>query len=84
MFDATSSLIDAENKRIVLRQIYAKMLKNIVYTITFNVPSYLEGVSSLQLGDIIQTSGTMGNWIITGISDEDENGLLTFTCAGGY
>ena len=84
IFDAVSALLDAENKRIVLRQIYAKMLNNIVYTITFNVPSYLEGVSSLQLGDIIQTSGTMGNWIITGISDEDENGLLTFTCAGGY
>jgi len=84
IFDAVSALLDAENKRIVLRQIYAKMLNNIVYTITFNVPSYLEGVSSLQLGDIIQTSGTQGNWIITGISDEDENGLITFTCAGGY
>ena len=84
IFDAVSALLDAENKRIVLRQIYAKMLNNIVYTITFNVPSYLEGVSSLQLGDIIQTSGTQGNWIITGISDVDENGLLTFTCAGGY
>ena len=84
IFDAVSALLDAENKRIVLRQIYAKMLNNIVYTITFNTPYWLEGVSSLRLGDIIQTSGTLGNWIITGISDEDEDGLITFTCAGGY
>jgi hypothetical protein len=84
IFDATSALIDGENKRIVLSAIYAKMLENIAYTITFSTPYLTPGVSSLRLGDIIQTSGTMGNWIITGISDEDENGLITFTCAGGY
>lgn len=84
IFDATSALIDGENKRIVLPAIYAKMLENIAYTITFSTPYLTPGVSSLRLGDIIQTSGTMGNWIITGISDEDENGLITITCAGGY
>ena len=84
IFDATSALIDGENKRIVLSAIYAKMLENIAYTITFSTPFLTPGVSSLRQGDIIQTSGTMGNWIITGISDEDENGLITFTCAGGY
>lgn len=84
IFDATSALIDGENKRIVLSAIYAKMLENIAYTITFSTPYLTPGVSSLRLGDIIQTSGTMGNWIITGISDEDENGLITITCAGGY
>ena len=84
IFDATSALIDGENKRIVLSAIYAKMLENIAYTITFSTPFLTPGVSSLRQGDIIQTSGTLGNWIITGISDEDENGLITFTCAGGY
>jgi len=84
IFDATSALIDGENKRIVLSAIYSKMLENIAYTITFSTPYLTPGVSSLRQGDIIQTSGTLGNWIITGISDEDENGLITFTCAGGY
>jgi len=84
IFDATSALIDGENKRIVLSAIYAKMLENIAYTITFSTPFLTPGVSSLRQGDIIQTSGTLGNWIITGISDEDEDGLITFTCAGGY
>jgi hypothetical protein len=38
----------------------------------------------LVIGDAITTPSADGLWYVTAISDEDENGLITITAAGGY
>jgi hypothetical protein len=84
MYSGLNVLIDAENKVNLMKAIYSNLLNSIRYTITFSFHNSTAGTSSLVIGDAITTPAADGLWYVTAISDEDENGLITITAAGGY
>lgn len=84
MFSALSVLVDADFKQVLMPSIYQSLLAQFRYTYTFAAHNTVAGVTSLAIGDLIWTPQTNGNAIITAISDQDDNGLITFTAVGGY
>lgn len=84
MFNALGVLIDGDFKKSLLPSLYANLISVFRYTYTFSSHYTTQGVSTMSIGDIIWTSQTNGNMIITAISDQDDNGLITFTAVGGY
>lgn len=79
---ALSVVFDAENKMSLVTGIYNTLFSNVRNVATFSAHHTVSEVGSLQIGDIIHISDLSWNWIITAISDQDSNGLITFTAAG--
>lgn len=84
MFSSLDPLLDADIKKTIMPIIYKQMLENFRFLSTFSTHSGTAGVSSLTIGDAVTISPGSGKHIITGISDTDENGMITITVAGGY
>lgn len=84
MFSALDPLIDADIKKIIMPIVYKRMLNSFRFVSTFSVHNSISGVSTLTIGDIITIASGSGKHVITGISDIDNNGMITITAAGGY
>ncbi len=84
MFEALSALTNGDSLKNLLPALYDSILGTFRYLVTFSAHSSVSGVQSLEIGSLIATANTMGDLIIIAKSDEDQNGLITFTAAGGY